>query len=108
KRLAQLNAPLIEAVNVPNHTLHEYGMFVKSDELAKRFRSQSLNNDHVRWPISLEDAMGCKPIGCAFRLHLLRRFAEGQGLCLRKDVGEQHRVMASKWVERFNERNEIT
>src|SRR5262249_16990687 len=43
-----------------------------------------------------------------FRLHLLRRFAEGQGLGLREDVGDQHRVMAAKWIERFVKRNEIT
>src|SRR5262245_61958252 len=52
--------------------------------------------------------MGYKPIRCAFVLHLLWRFAERQGLCLRKDVGEQHRVMAANWVERFVKRNEIT
>src|SRR5262245_15922331 len=52
--------------------------------------------------------MGNQPIRCAFRFYLLRRFAKGQGLCLRKDVGEQHRMMAADRIERFDKRDEIT
>src|SRR5689334_14560266 len=82
-------------------------MFVQGNKLAECLRSQAIDKDHVRRAISFEYPMGHKPFRRAFRFNLLRRLAERERLGLRKDVGEEHRVVATKRVERVSKCNEV-
>src|SRR6266853_4992806 len=107
KRLAQLNAPLIEGIDVPDHALSEDGVFVQSHQLAQGFRRQLPGKDRVRWTITFEYPVGNEPLGSAFCLHLFSSLAECQRLGLRTNVGNQHIVVAANWVERLRKSDEV-
>src|SRR6266403_6273627 len=107
KRLAQLNAPLVEGIDVPDHALGEDGVFVQSHQLAQSFRRQLFSEDRVRWTITFEYPMGNEPFGSALCLHLFRSLAECQCLGLRANIGNQHIVVAAKWVERLRKSNVV-
>ena len=47
KHFAQLDAPLVERINVPNHALRENTMFVKCDERAENSRSEAVGKDYI-------------------------------------------------------------
>src|ERR1041385_3059121 len=83
QNLAELYAPLIERINVPNNALGENGMLVKGNELTQVFWRELLGNNRVRWAVAFEDPMRHEPIRSAFRLHFLRRLTERKGLGLR-------------------------
>ena len=68
--LAQLDAPLIEGVDVPDRPLGKNGVLVKRNELPEDLRPQSLGENHVRPAIALEDAAGprtseANPLSCS-------------------------------------------
>src|SRR3546814_3041065 len=42
QHLAQLHAPLVEGVDVPDHALHEHAVLVKRHQRAQRVRSELL------------------------------------------------------------------
>ena len=44
---AQLDAPLVKRIDVPDCTLGEHGMFVESHQFAEGFRSQSFRQNCV-------------------------------------------------------------
>src|SRR5215510_406943 len=108
QHLAQLDAPLIEGVNIPDRPLRENGLFVEGDEFAEDFRGESLGEDRIRWTVALEYTGGYERIRCSFCLYILRRFAEGQCLSLREDVGHQHVMVPAERIERLTEPDEIT
>src|SRR5262249_40365040 len=62
QRLAQLDAPLIERVDVPNDALGVDAMLVKCDELTQCFRGEPIGENRVRWPVTLEHAVRYKPV----------------------------------------------
>src|ERR1700719_1259767 len=107
KRLAQLNAPLVERIDVPDHALGEDGVFVQSHQFAQSFRRQLFSEDRVRWTIAFEYPMGDEPLGSAFCLNLFSNLAECQRLGLRANVGNQHIVVAANWVERLRKSDEV-
>src|SRR6266851_8507758 len=107
KRLAQLHAPLVERIDVPNRPLGEDGVFVQSYQLAQGFGRQLFGKDRVRWTITFEYPVGNEPVGSAFCLHLFRSLAEGQCFGLRANVGNQHVVVAAEWVERLRKSDEV-
>src|SRR5262249_27920381 len=108
QRFAQLNAPLVERVDVPDDTLGEDAMLVQRDELAQRLGCEPFGKNRVRWPVALEHAVWHQPVWRAFRLHLLGRFAKRQRLGLSEDVGQQHVVVPAQWREGVSKRDEIT
>src|SRR6516165_2029929 len=57
QRLAQLDAPLVERVDVPNDALGVGAMLVKRDELAQRLGCEPVGENRVRWPVTLEHAV---------------------------------------------------
>src|SRR5260370_15777726 len=107
QRLTQLDAPLIERIDVPDHPLGEDGVFVQSHQFAQGFRRQPLSQDRVRWTIAFEYPVGNQPLGSAFCCYLFRRFAECQCFGLRANVRDQHVVVPAKWIERLRKSNEI-
>src|SRR5262245_40957619 len=108
QHLAQLDAPLIEGVDMPNRALSEDVVFVKSVEFAEDFRGESLGEDSIRWTVALEYTGGYERIRCSFRLDILRRFAEGQCLSLREHVGHEHVMVPAEPIERLPKPDEIT
>src|SRR5689334_4471378 len=82
-------------------------MLIQCDELPECCRIEPLSQDHVRRPVALEDPVRHEPIGCAFRLHLLRGLAKGKRLRLREYVGDQHVMVAPERRERMNEGDEV-
>src|SRR5712691_2490158 len=107
QHFAQLDPPLIERVDVPDDPLGEDAVFVKSDELAERFRREPLGEDRIRWAVTLEDAMRHEPIRCALGFDLLGRLPEGQRFGLSEHVRQEHVVVPTKRVERLVERYEV-
>src|SRR5882724_6903281 len=107
QHFAQLDTPLIEGVDVPNDPLGEDAVFVKSDELAERFRREPLGEDRIRWAVTLEDAMRHEPIRCALGFDLLGRLPEGQRFGLSEHVRQEHVVVPTKRVERLVECYEV-
>src|SRR2546422_8129097 len=55
--LAELHAPLVEGIDVPNRALREDDVFVKRDERAEHFRCEPFGEDRVGRSVALEDAM---------------------------------------------------
>src|SRR4030095_1151895 len=108
QHFTQLNAPLVEGVDIPNCSLSENVVLVERNEFTEGFRREALGKDRVRRPVALEDACGYKPIRRALRLDFRRRLAEGQRLGLGEDVRHEHVVVPAERVERLAEPDEIT
>src|SRR5215475_2138682 len=58
--------------------------------------------------VTLEHAVGHKPIRHALRFRLLFSLAEGQRFGLSNDIGNEHVVMAAKRIGRLCEGDEVT
>ena len=104
QHLAQLDAPLVERVDVPDRALGEDAVLVERDQLAERLRRQPFGEDRVRRAVALEDAVRHQPVRRALGLDLLGRLAEGQRLGLGEDVRQQHVVVPAERVERLARR----
>src|SRR6516225_8693825 len=63
QNLAQLDAPLVERINIPQDALGEYGVFVKGDQLAQACRSKLLCQNRVGWPVAFENPVWHEPVG---------------------------------------------
>src|SRR3984957_5112529 len=103
----QLDAPLIERVDVPNYALSEYGMFVERYQFAQGFWSQAFRQEGIRRTIALEYAVGDQPLWRTLGFHLLRSLAKSQRFGLRANIGNQHVVMPAKRIESLRKRDEV-
>src|SRR5271157_586852 len=65
KDLAELDAPLVERIDVPDSALGKDAVLVESDELAERRWCQLLQQNRVGRPIAFERAVGHEPVGRA-------------------------------------------
>ena len=59
---AELDAPLIERIDVPEDTLSKHRVLVKRDQLAECFGVELSSQDCVRRTIAFKDAVRHKPI----------------------------------------------
>src|SRR5262245_52118898 len=96
KHLAELDAPLVERVDPPDHALHEDAVFVESDELAECRRIELLREDGVRRPVAVEDA-----------IRLVCVLAERERLRLGEDVRRQEVVVIPDGIERLQKADEV-
>lgn len=115
---AQLNAPLIERIDVPNDALRENLVLVGGDKGTESKRCQLLDDNRVGWTISGEDLVrneilqfvsfhaGLFQLGANFLLGL----AKSESFCLRQEVGEQQLVMnsTSNWVVSLSCSDEVS
>ena len=106
--LAELNAPLIEAVDVPDDALDENLVLVHRDESAEGLRGNLLHKNGVRRTVALEDLERndvlhlIESLALVQELLLNRLFglAEGKGLGLGEEVGEQLDVVIADGLPR--------
>lgn len=116
--LAQLNAPLIERVDVPNDTLSEDLVLVCGDESSQCEWSQLLDNNRICWTIAGKDFVW-NEILQFLSLHagllqiatsLLLGLAKSEGFSLGQEVSQQHLVMdaASDWVVSLSGGDEVS
>src|ERR1700761_5594971 len=83
QNFTELDAPLVEGVDVPDSALGEDGVLVECDEFAEDLRGEAFSKDDVRRTIALKDAMRDERVRSALGLDLLRCFSEGERLGLR-------------------------
>src|SRR4030095_8427803 len=107
QHLAELDAPLVERVNIPNDALCENRVFIKSHELTQHFRRELVGKDRVRWTVGLEDPGGHEPIGRALSFHLLWRLTKSERLGLSEHICQEHVVMSSQRIKCFGKCYEI-
>src|SRR5216683_447094 len=100
QNLAELDAPLIERVDLPDGALREHTVLIQGDQLSQRGRGQTIHQNGVGRSITFEHPVRDEPVGRAFGLHLLRRFSESERLGLRQYVRHQHIVMPAERIER--------
>src|SRR6266849_1926646 len=105
--LAQLNAPLVKGINVPYGSLGEDAVFVERNQLTQSGRRQSVHENGVGWPITLEHPMRNEPIRCALGVYLFGRLAERECLGLGEDVRDEHVMMSAQRIERVVEGDEV-
>ena len=108
QHFAQLDAPLVERINVPNHALGEDAVLVKRDEFAKNFRREPVDQDHVGRTVALEHPVRHEPIRCAFGFHFRCGLAESERLGLRKNIRQKNVVVPTKRCQRVTERDKVT
>src|SRR6202789_4378167 len=71
QHLAELDAPLVERVDLPDRPLCEHAVLVKRDQLAERRRGQPVEQNGVGRPVALEGPVRQEPVGRALGLDLL-------------------------------------
>src|SRR6516165_9884133 len=91
--LAELDAPLVERVDVPYRALSEDAVLVEGHELAERCGRQPRQQKRVGRPVPHEGAMGHEPIRRSLAADLLSRLAKGERFTLGEDVRQQHDML---------------
>lgn len=89
--LAQLNTPLVEAVDVPNSTLSECQVLVVDNQSTQLGGTDSTTNkDGSGRAVTEEALVRNQLIGSTLSLHLLVSLADHEGLSLGEVVGCKH------------------
>ena len=102
EHLAELDTPLVEGVDLPDHALGEHAVLVERDELTQGSGvSRSVSRTFVgRFPSKVRWGTSLPVVPSAFTcLAVFPKRCFGLG----KDVGDQEVVMISKRVERLRE-----
>src|SRR5579859_5851629 len=86
QRLAQLNTPLVEGVDLPDGALRKDAVLVEGNKLAQNRGSEAVDEDYVGRSVAFEHAMRHQPVGRAFVLHLFGGLPEGEGFGLRENI----------------------
>lgn len=91
KHLAQLNAPLVEAVNVPDGTLDKSQVLVVDNQGTQLSRADDISHqDGCGWSVAEEALVRDEILGRALSSELVVSLADHEGLGLGKVVGCQH------------------
>jgi hypothetical protein len=93
QHFAQLDAPLVELVNIPDHPLRENGVFIQTDESSERFRCQLISENNVRWTVTLKNSMRYEPLRSTLRSYLFRCLPESERFRLSEGVRQKHVMM---------------
>src|ERR1700722_3915017 len=86
QRLAELHAPLVEGIDVPDRALREDAVLVQGDQRSERVRGELLGQQHVGRAVAFHDAMRDYRLGYSFGAQLFLGLAERQRLGLGEDV----------------------
>src|ERR1700722_17400743 len=107
QRLAELHAPLVEAIDVPDRALGEDAVLIERDQLAERLWRQTVEQNHIGRPVALEEPVWDEPIWRSLRLDLLGGLAERQRLGLREHVSQQDVMVPPERIQALGEGDEI-
>mgnify|MGYP006140977681 CR=1 FL=1 len=77
---AQFNAPLVERIDVPDDALREHTMLIEGDQPAECRRGETVGQNRVRRPVSLEHLVRHEPLRHTLATHLVCRLAERERL----------------------------
>ena len=105
--LAELHAPLVEGVHVPDRPGREHGVLVEGHEAAEQPRREPLGQDHGARDVAGEGLVGHEILGHAVGADLGGGLAEGEGLGLGEAVGHQEVVVPAQGIERLEEAEKI-
>ena len=100
QHLPELDAPLVEGVDVPDDALGEDGVLVEGDEGAEHARVSLSARIVVLGRLPSKTLWGTSPSGTPSAFTSCRRLAEGQRLGLGEHVGDQHLVVLASGGER--------
>ena len=89
ENLAELNAPLIVAVDVPDYALDENLVLVKSDERTERLRRELIGQKRIRGLVALEGLERDELLLDALLGAFLGRLTECESLGLGEEVGHE-------------------
>lgn len=95
QRLAQLDTPLVETVDVPDGALSKGEMLVVDDQRTKGRRGDLVSKDRCRGTVAQEGLVRHEFVLRSLCLDLLRGLANHQSLCLSKEVGSEHPTYVS-------------
>lgn len=90
QRLAELDAPLVKAVDVPDGALGEGKVFVVDDQGTKSGRCNLVSQDGSGGTVAQEGLVGNKFVGRTLGLDLIGGLADHEGLGLCEEVGCKH------------------
>jgi hypothetical protein len=109
KLLAELDAPLVERVDVPDGALDESEVLVVSDQQAERAGGDLLGQDRGGGPVAEESLVGDELVGSAFGLDGFGGLADHEGLGLCEEVGGEHALVlvAVDGVVRLDGQDEV-
>src|SRR5579859_774731 len=107
QHFTQLDAPLIERIDVPDGPLNEDLMFIERDQLAQRLWRQSLCQDSIGRVVALKGAMRYLEVWPAIRLYLFGCLAEGQCLRLGEQVCHEYIVVRAERIQGLAEADKV-
>src|SRR3984885_1302234 len=107
QHLPELNAPLVERIDIPDGALRKHAVLIERDKLAKNLGREHIPEDRVRRSVTLEDLVWNQPIRRSFRLYLLCSLAEGQRFALREHIRHQQIVMPAERIQRSRKSNKV-
>ena len=107
KDLAELNAPLVEAEDVPNDALREDLVLVERNKRTQSLRGQFITQKRVRRLVALKGLERDKVLGHTLTTAIIRRLAEGQGLRLGEEICHQLVVQVSNRIVRLAAPDEV-
>ena len=90
KTLAQLNAPLVKAVDVPDATFGEGNMLIVCNERTKSSWANLVGQDRGRRAVAQECLVRDEIFWCTLRLDFICSFAEHKCFGLCEEVGGKH------------------
>lgn len=107
--LAELDAPLVEGVDVPDGALNERKVLVISDQGTESTRSDLLGQDGGCGPVAKESLVRNELIGSALGLDGFGGLADHEGLRLCEEVGGKHALVlvAVDRVVRLDSEDEV-
>jgi len=98
QRLAELNTPLVEAVDIPDSALGESEVLVVNDQGTKRGGSDLVSQNGRSGSVAQESLMGHEVVRSTLGLDLVRGLADHQGLSLGEEVGSKHPTHVSYMI----------
>ena len=99
QRLTELDAPLIEGVDIPDHPLGEHAVLVQRDQLAEILGCEPVREERIRRPVAFKYAMRHEPLRGPLGFDLLGRLAKRECLRLGKDIRQEDVVMPAERIQ---------
>jgi hypothetical protein len=107
QNLAELDAPLIERVDVPDRSLHEHFVFIEGHERAQDLRCELFGEERVAGPVSRKGPVWNQGCRHPFRGHLRFGLPEGQRLALGEEIGHEKIVLAALRIQALAKADEV-